>query len=206
MDRNLDLKKCWDHENLRCKFNTNLKKGKLQNNNEDEIETFNISDEEIIVESVKPITKSVVIIYRWRDELNRDLGLLAAKLCEYAFNERHVKCFLDTASLTPGIDLKKKLQEEMELAKNVILLITPDCFNRCEDDNDFLWWEIEIATILNCNIIPVIAYDPEPGLPNTLIEYETRYKVINDLLNNKLRVYLDVEHLASCIEKIIKVL
>ena len=183
-DRKGDQNKCWQHENRYCPYRST------------KIKTLEITEQKSMA----------TIIYRWRDNENRDLGLIAAKLLQLCFKERNLSCFLDTTNLLPGTDLKNKLKEEMINNKNVLLLVTPDCFERCTNQEDFFWWEIETAINNNCNIVPLVFYDSDiiGMLPEKLKENEHRFSVLQNILQNKLEIYFDVEHLNSVVEKILK--
>ena len=78
----------------------------------------------------------------------------------------------------------------------MILLITPDCFNRTTNENDFFKFEIMEAVNFNCKIIPIMFYSSIP--PQIPKDDEEFMKICTKLLEDSLLIYFDCEHSDSC--------
>jgi hypothetical protein len=84
----------------------------------------------------------------------RDNGKDLARLIQNALKGRGYKAFMDVEDLKSG-DFNEALFKRIEEATDVIVVLTPDCLERCKHEDDWLRQEIRYAIEKQKNIIPV---------------------------------------------------
>ena len=94
------------------------------------------------------VANDVFISYR------RDGGATVARLLCEVLEKRGITVFFDTVSLGAG-DFDVAIRNQLEAAKNVVFIASPNVFTRCEDENDWVRKELELSLDLNKNIVPV---------------------------------------------------
>jgi len=85
----------------------------------------------------------------------RDSGSTVARLLQAKLIQNRLRVFLDVDNLNPG-QFDGALLNRIAETANFIVVLTPDCLNRCADEHDWLRQEIAQALRTNKNIIPVI--------------------------------------------------
>jgi len=112
-------------------------------------------------------TQDVFISYR------RSNGSQLASLLKVHLEIRNLSCFLDVDRLEAG-KFDNNLLQSIRQARNFVLVLTPNAFDRCMGDDEQRDWihkEVACALASKCNIIPVfdnfIMPDPEQ-LPATM--------------------------------------
>lgn len=83
----------------------------------------------------------------------REGGFYLARLLQELLSKR--KVFLDTERLKAG-KFDEAIYKAIEQCENVIVILSPDCFKRCKDPEDYVRKEIMYAMKLGKNIIPVM--------------------------------------------------
>lgn len=109
----------------------------------------------------------------------RESGSALAQLVYRYLRRRGYRVFMDVRDLRSGtfdVQLKQTIQE----ATDFVILVTPNCFDRCGDPNDWLRIEIETAFESGCNVVPLRAENAEwlpieqwPQPINTLANHQT---------------------------------
>jgi len=134
--------------------------------------------------------KDVFISYR------RDGGATVARLLCEVLRNRGINVFFDTESLGSG-DFDKKIKQQLHKADNFLFIVSPNVFDRCHDENDWVRKEIEMAleTKGENNITPVFVNGVTTfpsDLPNSIRK-----------ISNINAVRLDHEHFNDSIKEII---
>lgn len=93
--------------------------------------------------------KDVFISYR------RDGGATVARMLAELLKARNVSVFFDAETLKSG-DFGQQITNHLNNSANVILVVTPNLFDRCANENDWVRKELERALEMRPNnIIPV---------------------------------------------------
>lgn len=108
----------------------------------------------------KVVAHDVFLSYR------RDGGATVARLLCDVLEKRGITVFFDTVTLGAG-DFGEAIGRHLEAAKNVVFIVSPDVFERCNDENDWVRKELELSLAAKKNIIPVFV-NGETGFPNNL--------------------------------------
>ncbi len=113
----------------------------------------------------KKVKFDVFISYR------RSGGSALAQLVRENLTRRGYRVFVDVRDLRAG-QFDRTLMETVTAAKDVVVLVTRGCFQRCQDPDDWFRQEIETALASTCNVIPLRSDDarlPDPDeLPSSL--------------------------------------
>lgn len=99
----------------------------------------------------------------------REGGFETAKMVQEKLKSLGYKVFLDYDALRSG-KFNEQLYAKIEECKDFILICSPNCFERCKNQDDWLRLEILHALKQNNNIVPVIIRNfewPKP-MPNGL--------------------------------------
>ena len=105
----------------------------------------------------------------------RSDGSKIARWLDLAFKSEGYRTFLDYDSLA-GVDLGKSLANAIIDAPIFVMVLTPDFFARCNDGNDWVRREIELALANNKIIIPINVDGALNNIPDYLDE-EFRYRI-----------------------------
>lgn len=102
----------------------------------------------------------------------RDGGSETARLVQMGLKSiANKNCFLDVDELETG-KFDSKLLEIISSTSNFILILSPNCLDRCNDSEDWLTKEISTALASNKNIIPIIkdgfTFDTLYSLPDSI--------------------------------------
>lgn len=95
-------------------------------------------------------TKTVFISYR------RAPSSMTARALFQALRERDCDVFMDVESIDSGF-FEKIILRQIEARMHFILVLEPETLTRCDNPNDWLRREVELAIALNRNIIPILA-------------------------------------------------
>lgn len=98
-------------------------------------------------------------------------GAELARLVASELRRRDVETFVDLDDL--GADrFDHQILRRIEATPNFVLILTPGCLDRCDEEDDWVRREIAQALKCGCNIVPVMARDfrfpPNPMLPPEL--------------------------------------
>ena len=150
----------------------------------------------------KKIPKNI-IIYRWKDENEFETGLVAARLLYITLEK---SSYVDHINIIyPGSELQEEVKQKIVETKLVILLLTPNCFERCVEEDDFFAWEILTAFKEKAKIIPVMFYDSiPPSIPNNISH--SLSSVLNFILKKHAIEFVKMESFSDSILKIKRVL
>jgi hypothetical protein len=85
----------------------------------------------------------------------RDGGFETAKMIQEKLKAKNYSVFLDYEELRSG-KFNEQLYDKIEKCKDFILICSPNCFDRCRNNDDWLRLEILHAIKHNKNIIPVM--------------------------------------------------
>jgi hypothetical protein len=133
-----------------------------------------------------------------------ETGLLAAQLLYTLLTEKGYRIHMDTKELIPGDDFTTVIHEWLKTTKKVLLLMTPGCFDRCVEPNDFFQFEIFSALELKCDIIPVNFYSKSsPPIPP---KAPKQVKEAIQEVKQHLRIFFSAERVEDSLEKIIEAL
>ncbi len=103
----------------------------------------------------------------------REGGSELAQLVYKDLKKRGYRVFMDVRELRSG-HFDSELRRQVSASKDFILLLTPGSLDRCDDPNDWLFKEIEMALSLGLNIVPLVKTPfriPDPAdLPAELSE------------------------------------
>ena len=99
----------------------------------------------------------------------RSDGSKIARWLDLAFKSEGYRTFLDYDSLA-GVDLGKSLANAIIDAPIFVMVLTPDFFARCNDGNDWVRREIELALANNKIIIPINVDGALNNIPDYLDE------------------------------------
>lgn len=105
----------------------------------------------------------------------RSDGREKARWLNQVFSISGYRTFLDYNSLAGG-DLGKSLENAIIDAPIFVMVLTPDFFARCNDRNDWVRREIELALANNKTIIPINVDGALNNIPDYLDE-EFRYRI-----------------------------
>ncbi|MDP6634080.1 MAG: toll/interleukin-1 receptor domain-containing protein [Phycisphaerae bacterium] len=108
-------------------------------------------------------TRTVFISYRRED------GSQTARLLRAELQQRGYQTFLDVDDLKPG-HFDEALLNQIESARNFLLILSPNSLKRCSNDRDWLRREIVHALKTKRNIIPVLMPEFEFPEPDELPE------------------------------------
>lgn len=86
----------------------------------------------------------------------RDGGEHLAKMLRDSLTERGYRVFFDVESLRSG-EFNKALYNVIENCKDVVLICSPHALDRCVNDGDWVYQEIEYAMRNKKNLIPIMA-------------------------------------------------
>lgn len=114
--------------------------------------------------------KDVFISYR------RDGGATVARMLAELLKARNVSVFFDAETLKGG-DFGQQIAKHLNDCENVVLVVTPNLFDRCSNENDWVRKELETALQTRAgNIIPVFvngANSIPNGLPVSIAKIST---------------------------------
>lgn len=101
----------------------------------------------------------------------RENGSQMARLLCTNLEDRGYKCFLDVEELKAG-HFDEALLRNIESSASFILVLSPGCLDRCQNEEDWLRLEIAHALRLNKKIVPVMLsgfhFPPAEELPEEL--------------------------------------
>ncbi len=102
----------------------------------------------------------------------RDGGAELARLVRDALEQRGYSVFIDVEDLRSG-PFNTALYQVIEAATDVLVILTPNCLDRCQNADD--WVRLEIAHAFKCkkNIIPITANGfewPAQSLPDDICD------------------------------------
>jgi hypothetical protein len=158
---------------------------------------------ELSDEIIPDRTFKAVIIYRWRNEDSWDLGLVAASLIYESMARQGIQIFQDIEGLQIGDDLRGTISKELETTKKVIMIITPGCFDRTMEPDDFFRWEITEAVRLRCTILPIVFYcHTMPSIPVFQDDDRNFPQLLERICTHRLCMFFDPEHKQSELAKI----
>lgn len=144
-----------------------------------------------MLEKTLQSTHDVFISYR------RDGGDVFAKLLYETLNNKRYSVFWDHVSIRHG-DFRDKILSTIRQAKDVLVILSEDCLERCRNRGDLFFEEIKEAVDHNINTIPVFLRDFRMPSEEELKTYPEQ---IQKLL--KLHGYLiNVEHYDSTMASI----
>ena len=86
-------------------------------------------------------------------------GDARARLIRDELTKRGYRVFLDLRNLTPGEPFDEALLKRIEEAKYVVASLTPNSLDRCYQDGDWVYREIEHAFACGKKIVPVTTPD-----------------------------------------------
>ena len=81
-------------------------------------------------------------------------GSALGQLVHHHLTKMGYRVFMDVRDLQAG-EFDKALKQQIQLATDVVVLITPDCFDRCAKPDDWFRIEIEDALAGKCNVLPL---------------------------------------------------
>ena len=93
----------------------------------------------------------------------RDGGSELAQLVYKDLKKRGYRVFMDVRELRSG-HFDDELRRQVGAAKDFLLLLTPNCLDRCVDPGDWVRSEIALALQLKLNIVPLVK--PPFRIPN----------------------------------------
>jgi hypothetical protein len=103
----------------------------------------------------------------------REGGSETARLISTELQSRGVKTFLDLDNLGPH-HFDERLYNEIEDATNFVLVLSPNCLDRCVEEEDWLRREIGHAIRTKRNIVPILkdgfSFQELPALPLDLTD------------------------------------
>ncbi len=124
-------------------------------------------------------------------------GNILARLIYEILKQKRYSVFFDYESLSSGV-FGAKIIETIRGVKDVIVVLSKNCLERCKDENDWMYCEISEAIRTDRNIILVFSEDFEMPSQEELAEYP---REIQELL--KYQGYLvNIEHFDNIIKKI----
>lgn len=85
----------------------------------------------------------------------RDGGEQSAKTIYDRLKDKGYKTFYDVETLRSG-EFNKKLYSVIEECKDVVVILSPNALERCNDENDWVRLEIAHAFSTNKNVIPIL--------------------------------------------------
>ena len=85
----------------------------------------------------------------------RQSGSQTARLILAELKQRGLRAFLDVEDLGPG-HFDQSLLESLGNAPNFLVILSPHCFDRCFDENDYVRQEIAHAFRTAKNILPLV--------------------------------------------------
>ena len=109
------------------------------------------------------MSKQIFISYR------RQGGEFLGKILYDELTRNGYSVFYDIESMRSG-RFNEQLYEKIEESDDFLLILTPDCLDRCKNSDDWVRKEIEYAVKLNKNIIPIVTREFElpENLPETM--------------------------------------
>jgi hypothetical protein len=138
------------------------------------------------------VAYDVFISYRRRD------GSESARLIRGELRSFKLKVFLDVDDLSAGY-FDEAILKCIEKTSNFIIILSPDCLRRCDDENDWFRKEIAQAIKTKRNIIPLLMpgfeFPPKEALPEEIRGLRVYQSVpyshdFFDAMMDKLRRYL----------------
>jgi hypothetical protein len=114
------------------------------------------------------MSNDVFISYR------RDSGATVARLIYHALKPVGITCFFDSESIGSG-DFSEHIKSNLESCNNFIFIVSSRVFERCNNPDDWVRKEIEIALRLKKKIIPIFVNGINsfpPGLPESIAEIQ----------------------------------
>jgi len=105
-------------------------------------------------------TRDVFISYR------RDGGSTVARMLAEILKSRGVSVFFDVETLESG-DFTQQIVDHIKGADKLVLIVSPLVFDRCQNEDDWVRKEIELALSINKTIIPVFV-NGVSGFPDDL--------------------------------------
>ena len=124
-------------------------------------------------------------------------GDVLARLIYEALTKRRYAVFFDHESLSSGV-FGEKINETLQKVRDVIVVLSKDCLERCNDPEDWMYREIKEAISSNKNIILVFSEDFEHPSAQKLREYPQE---IQKLLGYQ-GYLINVEHFDNVIKKL----
>ena len=109
-------------------------------------------------------TYDIFISYR------RDGGDILAKLLYESLKQQKYSVFFDHESLSSGV-FGEQLLETVRNAKDVIVVLSKGCLERCKSNDDWMLKEISEAVKNKKNIIPVFSEEFRTPTQEELLDY-----------------------------------
>ena len=99
----------------------------------------------------------------------REGGEFLGKVLYDELSRNGYSVFYDIESMRSG-RFNEQLYEKIEESDDFLLILTPDCLDRCKNSEDWVRKEIEHAVKLNKNIIPIVTREFEfpENLPDSM--------------------------------------
>ena len=99
----------------------------------------------------------------------RDGGSAEARLLQSQLASRKIRAFLDVTELGRGY-FDDALLKHIDETPNFVVILSPNCLNRSDDDEDWLRKEIGHALATNRNVVPLMmpGFHWPPKLPDDL--------------------------------------
>ncbi|MEE1086049.1 MAG: toll/interleukin-1 receptor domain-containing protein [Schaedlerella sp.] len=112
----------------------------------------------------------------------REGGDTLAQLLYDRLTNRGYRVFLDIESLNAG-KFNEKLLDVIEECKDIVVVLPPNALDRCHNEGDWLYREIEYGIKLSKNIIPVLMknFTWPDNIPEAIAEIQN----YNGILDNK---------------------
>lgn len=134
----------------------------------------------------------IFISYRRSD------GMDKARVLDAAFNQKGFRTFLDYNSIAGG-SFEQRIEVAIKDAPVFVMVMTPDYFASCNEEDDFVRREIELALANEKTIIPINIDGKLNGVPDYLDEdFRNRIGCYNFT-----NVYMD-SAFQSCLDHIIE--
>lgn len=114
------------------------------------------------------MSNDVFISYR------RDSGSTVARLIYHALKHEGIACFFDSESIGAG-DFSEHIKSNLESCNNFIFIVSSRVFERCNNPDDWVRKEIEIALKLKKKIIPIFVNGINSfpsGLPESIADMQ----------------------------------
>lgn len=144
-----------------------------------------------MTENGLPVDYEIFISYR------RNGGDLLAKLLYETLRSKKYSVFFDHESLSSGV-FGEKILSTIRGSKDVVVVLSKDCLNRCKDKDDWMFLEVREAIETNKNITLIFSEDFNMPSSQELLEYP---KEIQKLLTYQ-GYLINIEHFDNTMKKI----
>ena len=144
-----------------------------------------------MTENISPIDYEIFISYR------RNGGDILAKLLYETLRNKKYSVFFDHESLSSGV-FGEKILSTIRGSKDVVVVLSKDCLNRCKVKDDWMFLEVREAIETNKNITLVFSEDFSMPSSQELLEYP---KEIQKLLTYQ-GYLINIEHFDNTLKKI----